>query len=75
MGTDPCSVLTGGGQFGEEDLASPVVSSLLYNCAHGITPARLKLLGETHRQVNKNTHFQREEAASATSRLNCVMGV
>ena len=47
MSTDPCSVLSGGGEFGEEHLARPVVSSLLYNSSHGITPARLMLLGET----------------------------
>ena len=45
VSTDPGSVLSGGGQFGEEHLACPVVSSLLYNCSHGITPARLMLLG------------------------------
>ena len=46
MSTDPGSVLSGGGQLGEEHLACPVVSSLLYNCSHGITPARLMLLGD-----------------------------
>ena len=56
MSADPCSVLSGGGEFGEEHLARPVVSSLLYNCSHGITPARLMLLGDWG-QLNKTLHL------------------
>ena len=46
LSTGPGLVLGGGGQLGQEHLASPVVRTLLHHSGHGVAPARFT--GETH---------------------------